>query len=81
MRAEKALKMSKRKDGYKILGISKAASVADIKRALQWHPNKNADNREEAGRSLLRMRYSVMKTRVQDMMGDVEDMRIGNCHI
>lgn len=53
MKAEKALKMSKRKDWYKILGISKTASVADIKRAykklaLQWHPDKNADNREEA---------------------------------
>ncbi|RDY00099.1 DnaJ protein P58IPK-like protein [Mucuna pruriens] len=53
MRAEKALKISKRKDYYKILGISKTASAADIKRAykklaLQWHPDKNVDNREEA---------------------------------
>ncbi|OIW21555.1 hypothetical protein TanjilG_06248 [Lupinus angustifolius] len=53
MRAEKALKMSKRKDYYKILGISKTASAAEIKRAykklaLQWHPDKNVDNREEA---------------------------------
>lgn len=53
VRAEKALKMSKRKDWYKILGVSKTASVADIKRAykklaLQWHPDKNVDNREEA---------------------------------
>ncbi|CAK8543836.1 unnamed protein product [Lathyrus sativus] len=53
MRAEKALKISKRKDYYKILGISKHASAADIKRAykklaLQWHPDKNVDNREEA---------------------------------
>lgn len=53
MRAEKALKMSKRKDWYKILGISKTASIAEIKRAykklaLQWHPDKNVDNRDEA---------------------------------
>ncbi|XP_010423753.1 PREDICTED: dnaJ protein P58IPK homolog [Camelina sativa] len=52
-RAEKALKMSKRKDWYKILGISKTASISEIKRAykklaLQWHPDKNVDNREEA---------------------------------
>ncbi|XP_010452175.1 PREDICTED: dnaJ protein P58IPK homolog [Camelina sativa] len=52
-KAEKALKMSKRKDWYKILGISKTASISEIKRAykklaLQWHPDKNVDNREEA---------------------------------
>ncbi|PKA66919.1 Chaperone protein dnaJ 15 [Apostasia shenzhenica] len=53
MRAEKALKISKRKDWYKILGVSKTASISEIKRAykklaLQWHPDKNVDNREEA---------------------------------
>ncbi|XP_047054505.1 dnaJ protein P58IPK homolog B [Lolium rigidum] len=53
MKAEKQLKLSKRKDWYKILGISKTASAADIKRAykrlaLQWHPDKNQENREEA---------------------------------
>lgn len=50
-KAEKALKMSKRKDWYKILGVSKTASMSEIKRAykklaLQWHPDKNVDNKE-----------------------------------
>ena len=53
MRAEKALKLSKRKDWYKILGVSKTASIGEIKRAykklaLQWHPDKNVDKRDEA---------------------------------
>ena len=53
MRAEKSLKLSQRKDWYKILGVSKTASISEIKRsykklALQWHPDKNVDNREEA---------------------------------
>ncbi|CAA3003706.1 dnaJ P58IPK homolog [Olea europaea subsp. europaea] len=53
MRAERSLKLSQRKDYYKILGISKTASMSEIKRAykklaLQWHPDKNADNRAEA---------------------------------
>lgn len=53
MRAEKLLKLSQRKDWYKILGISKTASMSEIKKAykklaLQWHPDKNVDNREEA---------------------------------
>lgn len=53
MKAEKGLKMSKRKDLYKILGVSKTTSMAEIKRAykklaLQWHPDKNVENREKA---------------------------------
>lgn len=53
MKAEKSLKLSQRKDWYKILGVSKTAAISEIKRAykklaLQWHPDKNVDNREEA---------------------------------
>ncbi|PIN23378.1 Molecular chaperone (DnaJ superfamily) [Handroanthus impetiginosus] len=53
MRAERSLKLSQRKDWYKILGVSKTASMSEIKKAykklaLQWHPDKNVDNSEEA---------------------------------
>ena len=53
MKAERSLKLSQRKDWYKILGVSKTAPVSEIKKAykklaLQWHPDKNVDNREEA---------------------------------
>ncbi|XP_042016510.1 dnaJ protein P58IPK homolog isoform X2 [Salvia splendens] len=52
-RAVKSLKLSQRKDWYKILGVSRTASMSEIKKAykklaLQWHPDKNVDNKEEA---------------------------------
>lgn len=52
-KAEKLLKLSKRKDWYKILGVDRDADSATIKRAykklaLQWHPDKNVGNQEEA---------------------------------
>lgn len=51
--AEVALKQSKEKNYYKILGISRTATGKEIKKAyrelaLKWHPDKNADNKEEA---------------------------------
>jgi len=51
--AEVALKQSKEKNYYKILGLPRTASAKDIKKAyrqlaLEWHPDKNADNKEEA---------------------------------
>lgn len=53
-KAQKQLKMSKRKDYYKILGVAKTAGDKEIKKAyrklaLQWHPDKhNAETREQA---------------------------------
>lgn len=52
-KAETALKQSKTKNYYKILGISRNANKKEIKKAyrdgaLKWHPDKNADNKEEA---------------------------------
>lgn len=45
-KAEAALKQSKQKDYYKILGIKRDAAVSDIKKAyrqlaLIWHPDKH----------------------------------------
>ncbi|XP_022963264.1 dnaJ protein P58IPK homolog [Cucurbita moschata] len=88
MRAEKALKMSKRKDWYKVLGVSKTASVAEIKRAykklaLQWHPDKNVENREEAEAMFrdVAAAYEVLgndeKRSRFDRGEDIEDMGMG----
>eukprot|EP00535_Pseudo-nitzschia_heimii_P006813 CAMPEP_0197185928 /NCGR_PEP_ID=MMETSP1423-20130617/12917_1 /TAXON_ID=476441 /ORGANISM="Pseudo-nitzschia heimii, Strain UNC1101" /LENGTH=514 /DNA_ID=CAMNT_0042637109 /DNA_START=121 /DNA_END=1665 /DNA_ORIENTATION=- len=53
--AEVALKQSKEKNYYKILGVSRTATAKEIKKAyralaLEWHPDKNTDNKEEAER-------------------------------
>ncbi|XP_052176773.1 dnaJ protein P58IPK homolog [Diospyros lotus] len=88
MRAEKSLKLSQRKDWYKILGISKTASVSDIKKAykrlaLQWHPDKNVDNREEAEAKFreIAAAYEVLgdeeKRTRYDRGEDIEDMGMG----
>ncbi|XP_044489709.1 dnaJ protein P58IPK homolog isoform X2 [Mangifera indica] len=88
MRAEKALKMSKRKDWYKILGVSKTASISEIKRAykklaLQWHPDKNVNNREEAEAKFqeIAAAYEVLgdeeKRTRYDRGEDIEDMGMG----
>lgn len=88
IRAEKSLKLSKRKDWYKILGISKSSSVAEIKRAykklaLQWHPDKNVDKREEAEAMFreIAAAYEVLgdeEKRVRyDRGEDMDDMGMG----
>jgi len=50
--AEVALKQSKKKDYYKILGIPRTATAKDIKAAyrklaLQWHPDKVTEEQKE----------------------------------
>merc|ERR1719329_579609 len=40
-------------DYYEVLGLSREATVADVRKAyrreaLEWHPDKNPDRREEA---------------------------------
>ncbi|XP_017240855.1 dnaJ protein P58IPK homolog [Daucus carota subsp. sativus] len=88
MKAEKALKISQRKDWYKILGISKTSSVSEIKKAykrlaLQWHPDKNVDNREEAEAKFrdIAAAYEVLgdeeKRMRYDQGEDVEGMGMG----
>ncbi|BBH06008.1 homolog of mamallian P58IPK [Prunus dulcis] len=88
MKAEKALKMSKRKDWYKILGVSKTASISEIKKAykklaLQWHPDKNVENRQEAEEKFreIAAAYEVLgdedKRTKYDRGEDIEDMGMG----
>ncbi|CAE7382365.1 P58IPK [Symbiodinium microadriaticum] len=51
-RAEAALKQSKQKDYYKILGVPRSADKKAIKKsyrelALQWHPDKHSGEEEK----------------------------------
>ena len=51
--AEKLYKRSKEIDYYKLLNVTKAASSRELKKAyhklaVEYHPDKNPDNREEA---------------------------------
>ena len=55
-RAEAALKQSKEKDYYKILGVRRDASKREIKKAyrklaLEWHPDKHQGSEEEKAKA------------------------------
>lgn len=60
-RAEAALKQSKNKNYYKILGVARDASGREIKKAyrkmaLEWHPDKHAD-KEDAEREEVNKKF------------------------
>ncbi|CAG8456382.1 4919_t:CDS:2 [Ambispora gerdemannii] len=66
---------------YEVLGISREASVDDVKKAyrkqaLAWHPDKNVDRREEAEAKfkLISEAYEVLsdneKRRIYDLYGE-----------
>ncbi|GBG81390.1 hypothetical protein CBR_g32064 [Chara braunii] len=87
-RAEKAVKISQRKDWYKVLGVTSTASAAEIKRAykklaLQWHPDKNVGNEEEANKKFREVAeaYEILgdeeKRTKYDRGEDVEEMMQG----
>ena len=61
------IKSEEQGDYYKILGVKKDATEAEIRKAyrklaLKWHPDKNQDNREEAEEKFKKINeaYSVL---------------------
>ncbi|CAK4614722.1 hypothetical protein LEN26_020855 [Aphanomyces euteiches] len=63
-RAEAALKQSKSKNYYKILGVARDASSQVIKKAyrkkaLEWHPDKHAERGETASEEAIKMFQQV----------------------
>jgi len=86
--AKLELKKSKRKDYYKILGISKSADEDEIKKAyrklaLKWHPDKNQETEESKKNAEVMFKdfgeaYAVLtdpnKKRRYDSGEDLEEM-------
>jgi len=90
-KAKLELKKAKRKDYYKILGISKDAGEGDIKSAykksaLRWHPDKNTESEEARTKAEQMFKdvgeaYAVVsdpkKRRKYDSGEDLEEMEGG----
>ncbi|CAG9321216.1 unnamed protein product [Blepharisma stoltei] len=84
-------KKARHKDYYAILGVSKKASVGEIKKAykklaLKWHPDKNSDTPENKAQSEKKFKdiaeaYMVLsdenKRRQYDLGGNLEGMEQG----
>lgn len=76
--AQAALKRSKQKDYYKILGIQRSASVKIIKKAyremaLKWHPDKHVEGEKvkaEKQFQLIAEAYEILSDKEKKMMYD-----------
>jgi len=58
-KVQRLIKMAKRKDYYKILGVTKETSTAELRKAyrklaLEWHPDKHEEEEKEAAESKFR---------------------------
>jgi len=74
-KAKRLQKMAQRKDYYKILGLSKDSSSADIRKAyrhlaLEWHPDKHPEDKKEFAENKF-----VEITEAYEVLGDDERRR------
>ena len=89
--AQSKAKAAKKKDYYKILGVTKESTEADIKKAyrklaLKWHPDKNSATEEQKKRAEKMFKeineaWAVLsdpqKKQQHDMGMSMEDMQNG----